>query len=77
MGVPLSGAISLTLVMVASKPLSSSQQTSKEKQQELYKQWPGVEDERFADAEVDNAYELYKEKTRKPNILQNSHKDKP
>ncbi|KRF84494.1 uncharacterized protein Dvir_GJ26279 [Drosophila virilis] len=68
-------ALSLAVGVVTSLPMSSTSQPNRELQEKLYQQWPGVEDERLADAEVDNAYELYKHKTRKPKILQVSPND--
>ncbi|XP_064544752.1 uncharacterized protein LOC135432845 isoform X1 [Drosophila montana] len=67
--------LSLVVGMVTNLPMSSTSQPSRELQEKLYQQWPGVEDERLADAELDNAYELYKHKTRKPKILQDSPND--
>ncbi|KAL7732212.1 hypothetical protein ACLKA6_018452 [Drosophila palustris] len=52
--------------MVASRPWTSTEPNLKELQEKLYQQWPGVSDERLADAELDNAYELFKFKTKKP-----------
>lgn len=52
--------------MAASRPLTSTEHNLKELQEKLYKQWPGVTDERLADAELDNAYDLFKSKTKKP-----------
>lgn len=50
--------------------MRSTSSPDRELLEKLYEQWPGVDDERDADAEVDNAYELYKHKTRRPKILQ-------
>ncbi|KAM8710576.1 hypothetical protein ACLKA7_017233 [Drosophila subpalustris] len=60
--------------MVASRPLTSTEPNLKELQEKLYEQWPGVSNERLADAELDTAYDLFKFKTKKPisNIITDS-----
>lgn len=44
--------------MTASHPLVKSSSTV-----ECWENWPAVPDERLADAELDNAYEIYKNQT--------------
>lgn len=43
-----------------------------EDREELYRQTPAVPDERLADAELDNAYELFKLRPRRPTENPNS-----
>ncbi|EDW18428.1 uncharacterized protein Dmoj_GI13228 [Drosophila mojavensis] len=63
-------ALSIFVGVVGCQPTGSTRSPDRVLQELLYEQWPGVEDERDADAELDNAYELYKHKTRRPKILQ-------
>ncbi|XP_017862348.1 PREDICTED: uncharacterized protein LOC108613416 [Drosophila arizonae] len=63
-------ALSIFVGVVGCQPTGSTRSPDRELQELLYDQWPGVEDERDADAELDNAYELYKYKTRRPKVLQ-------
>lgn len=56
----------LCMGIATSRPLTLAEQPSQEVQEELYRQWPGVLDERLADAELDNAYDLFKSQTKRP-----------
>ncbi|KAH8406848.1 hypothetical protein KR222_006194, partial [Zaprionus bogoriensis] len=48
------------IAMTACQPLATKSNLDR------YKEWPGVPDERLADAELDSAYEIYKNQTARP-----------
>ncbi|XP_034110808.1 uncharacterized protein LOC117572235 [Drosophila albomicans] len=63
--------LALCVGMIGARPLTSTEQPS----QGRHPNWPGVPDERLADAEVDNAYELFKWQTEPSTSVKNSKVD--